>query len=96
MKEGNNNRNLQWLLLLKRNKDLVLQIVKSIRSLRESNSLETFSSFPAFNKTLVHCKAKAELPSALTFPPSLSLPPKQLSLQGSHIEHVEYLGRKNP
>lgn len=73
LKEGNNNGNLHWLLLVKRNKGLVLQIVKSIRSLRESHSLETLLSIPAFNKTSVYCKAKAELPSALTFPPSLSL-----------------------
>lgn len=51
LKEWNNSCNLHWLLWLKRNKDLVLQIVKPIRSLRESHSFETLSSFPAFNKS---------------------------------------------
>lgn len=51
LKEGNNNCNLHWLLSLKRNKDLVLQIVKFIRSLRESHSHETLSSFPASSKS---------------------------------------------
>lgn len=51
LKEGNNSCNLHWLLSLKRNKDLALQIVKSIRSLRESHSLETLSSFPALDRS---------------------------------------------
>jgi len=63
---------------------LVLQIVKSIRSLREIHSLETLLRTPAFNKTLVYCQAKAELLIALSFPPSLSPPKAAVTARQSH------------
>lgn len=89
-----NKSNLHRLLIVKINRGLVLQIVKSVRSLMENHRFETFLSILAFNKTLVCYKAKAKLPSALTFPPLLS-PPKAAITASSHTEHVKYLWRKN-
>lgn len=61
LKARHNNRNLHWLLLVKRNKGLMLQIVRFVRSLKESYNLETVLSTPAFNKTSACCKLKGEL-----------------------------------
>lgn len=92
LKEANNNSNLCWLLVVKRNKGSLLQIVKSVRSLRETHGLETLLSTFAFNKTLVYCKAKLNCwVPWLSHPPS---PPKQLSLQAGTLSVWNIFGRK--
>lgn len=88
-----NNHIWHWLLLVKRSKRVVLQIVKSIRSLRDSHILGALLRIPAFNKTLVYCKEKSwsvECPDFLTLP----LPPKQMSLQAATLSMWNSIGEK--
>lgn len=91
--EENNNHSWHWLLSVKRNKGLVLQRVKSIRSLRDSHILEALLRVPAFNKTFVYCKEKSWSAECPDFP-TLPLPPKQMSLQAATLSVWNIFGEK--